>query len=244
MDWSGIRRQICEARRYAEAPEGLRLLSDVILPSGGLVWVTIQPRGSGFSAHDGGAAFEELSRNAVDVSDLRGVRRMLSETEFRVGDDGVIWADGFTAENVAEAVSFVSDASARAAIYLLAHAGMPGGTRLDSRVKDALRLRYPNGKSDFTLQGLHRPHTFDFGVSFANELVVVQSVTPDPVSISAAIVKGLDAEKAPNVHVRSILVYDADDDWGSDRLNMLEIGGARAIDVSRLSLAQEPLSLH
>ena len=244
MDWAGVRRQICEARRFSETPDGLRLLSDVIMPSGGVVWVTIQPHGTGFRAHDGGAAFDELARHAAEIKDMRGVRRMLAETNFRLSDDGVIWCDDLTSENVAECASFVSDASLRAAEYMLAHAFVTSAARLDSRVKDALRLRYPEGRPDFVLQGLNRQHTFDFGVKLSNEVVVVQAVTPDPASISAAIVKGLDATKSPSEKVRSIIVYDANDDWGSDRLNMLEIGGALAMDVTRLSAMREPLMLH
>jgi hypothetical protein len=243
-EWASIRRQICEARRFSEGPEGLRLLSDVIMPSGGLVWVTIQPRGSGFSAHDSGAAFEELARHAAEIGDLRGVRRMLAETNFRLTDDGVIWADNFDHSNVFEAASFVSDASLRAAHYLLDRALVPVGARLDSRVKDALRLRYPDGRPDFMIQGLNRQHTFDFGVTIEGETILVQSVTPDHASISAAIVKGLDASKTPRSRVKSIFVYDSNDDWGSDRLNMLELAGASAIDFSRLAQVDAPLSLH
>lgn len=242
MDWAGIRRRICEARRFSETPEGLRLLSDIIMPSGGVVWVTIQPRGTTFSAHDNGAAFNELARHAGEVSDLRGVRRMLAETNFRLTNDGVIWCDDLVESNIAECVSFIADASLRAAEYLISHATVTGRVRLDSRVKDALRIRYPQGRPDYVIQGLNRQHTFDFGVAVDDELVVVQSVTPDAHSISAAIVKGLDASKSRDAKVRSILVYDPSDDWGSDRLNMLQLAGAEAMDVARLSITREPLS--
>lgn len=243
MDWSGLRRQICEARRFSEGPEGLRLLSDVIMPSGGLIWVTIQPRGAGFAAHDGGASFDELARHGAEIKDMRGVRKMLAQTNFRMDDDGFIWCDDLMSENVASCPAFVADASFRAAEYMLAHASVQAGPRLDSRVKDALRLRYPEGRPDYTIQGLNRQHTFDFGVSVDNELIVVQSVTPDPVSISASIVKGLDVSKVSNARIRSVLIYDPEDDWGSDKLNMLQLGGAQAFDVNRLSQLREPLTI-
>ena len=213
------------------------------MPSGGLVWVTIQARGDLYTAHDGGAAFDELARQAAEVSSFVGLRKMLSETNFRLTDDGVIWCDGLSQEAVADCASFVGDASLRAAQYLLANSSVPGGARLDSRVKDALRLRYPEGHPDFVLQGLNRQHTFDFGVTLRDEIIVVQAVTPEAGSISAAIVKGLDATKAPNIRVRPVFIYDPADDWGSDRLNMLGLAGARAMDIGRLSSIQRPLTI-
>lgn len=243
MDWADVRRQICEARRFTEVDQGVRVVSDAIMPSGAAVYIHFHARSDHLSAHDGGAAFDELARHAADVRSMAGVRKLLANGPFRVADDGKIWLERIAVADAGLAIAFISDASVRAAHHLLsrAHAGLK--LKLDTRVKSKLRELYGNGQVDFTIQGLHRQHTFDFGVNLEGHTIVVEAVTPEQSSVASAVVKGIDAQKSehPRSSIEPIFVIDEDDDWPSDMLNLLSLGGRR-ITFDRL--AHQPHPLH
>lgn len=242
MDWAQVRHQICAARRFTEVDQGVRVVSDAIMPSGAVVYIHLQSRGDCLAVHDGGAAFDELARHAAEIKTLVGVRRMFSDTSLRVADDGFIWLDRVAIQNVGVALSILSDASVRAANYMLSRATVDAREKLDKRVKSKLHELYPAGHSNFTLKGLHRHHTFDFGVNIDGKTFVVEAVTPEQNSISSAVVKGLDAQKTDE-HKRMVVpvfVIDRDDDWESDSLNLLSLGGSH-MSYDRLEHQRHPL---
>lgn len=241
MDWQRVKSVICEGRRFTLTDGGCRVLADTIMPSGGLIYVHLQSRVDDLSAHDNGAAFDELSRHGGTISGLSGLRRLLAETNFRVTDDGVIWRDHIAIDKAANAITMIADASFRAATYLLDHATLKTGIPLNERVKRALHLRFPQGRENFTFEGKHRQHTFDYGFAVDGSVYLVQSVNPDPQSVSAAIVKGLDAREGDKANVVPIFAYDPADRWPSGSLGMLDLGGygmtVEALKQSALPLA-------
>jgi hypothetical protein len=225
MDWQRVKSAICEGRRFALTDGGCRVLSDTLMPSGGLIYVHFQSRIDDLSAHDNGAAFDELSRHGGSIPNLAGLRRMLAETRFRVTDDGIIWRDHIAFDKAASAITMIADASHRAASFLVDHAIIKAGVPLNQRVKEALHHRFPQGRSNFAFEGKHRQHTFDYGFAVDDRTYLVQSVNPDPQSVSSAIVKGLDARQAEQSNVVPIFAYDPADKWPSGSLGMLDLGG-------------------
>ena len=224
-DWQQIKNAICEGRKFALTDGGCRVLSDTLMPSGGVIYVHLQSRVDDLSAHDGGAAFDELARQGGTISSMTGLRRMLNDTRFRVTDDGVIWRDHIPLQKAASAIMMIADASVRAAAYLLDHATIKAGVPLNQRVKEALQLRFPQGRPNFSFEGRHRQHTFDYGFAVDDQTYLVQSVSPDAQSISSAIVKGLDAKQSDQSNVVPIFAYDPAEKWLSGSLGMLDLGG-------------------
>lgn len=241
MDWQQVKAAICEGRRFRLTDAGCRVLADTLMPSGAMVYVHIQSRSDSLSAHDGGAAFDELARTGGTISSLAGLNRMLSETNFRVTEDGVIWRDRIPIDKAATAIVLVSDASVRAARYLIEHASVKSGPPLSQRVKEALQVRFPNGRANFSFEGRHRQHTFDYGFVTQDRTYLVQAVSPDSTSISAAIVKGLDAQEAEHGNVVPIFAYDPSEKWLSGALGMLNLGGTR-MTVDALKQSALPLA--
>lgn len=241
MKWEQIRAAICEGRNFTVTDQEACVRSDIIMPSGHVVSVHMQLRQDELFAHDGGAAFDELSRHGMDVSSLQGVRRMLDKTNFRLTDDGLIWRDRCDPREAATLVSLVADASLRAAQYLLSHARFPASQPLDQRVKNTMRARFPAGRVNFQVQGKNRQQMFDFGVSVDGRTFLIEAVTPDAGSVSAAIVKGLDATQAPGANVVPLFVYDPADEWKSGSLNMLSFGGT-GVSIDRISNGPLPIA--
>ncbi|WP_125997841.1 hypothetical protein [Sphingobium yanoikuyae] len=229
MDWQSVKSAICEGRRFTQTAEGCSVLSDTLMPSGGLIKVHFVAKTDHLMAHDGGAAFDELARHAVEISSMRGVRRLLSETNFNLSDDGIIWRDRFSIEEAPIAVSLIADASLRAASYMMAKGKVSGGIPLDERLRDELRRRFPNGHPNYEFAGKHRQHKFDFGMQDGSRTILVQSVNPEQSSIASAILKGLDV-KAESSNVVPIFVFDRNDRWSSGSLGMLDLGG-RSMEI-------------
>lgn len=241
MDWQQVKTAICDGRRFTVTDGGCRVLSDTLMPSGAMIHVHIQSRIDDLSAHDNGAAFDELARHGGTIATMSGLRKMLAETRFRVTDDGVIWRDHIKIEKAATAIMMVADASVRAAAYLLDHATIKAGVPLNQRVKEALQLRFPQGRPNYTFEGKHRQHTFDYGFAVQDRTYLVQSVIPDPSSVSSAIVKGLDAREAEQSNVVAIFAYDPADKWPSGSLGMLDLGGF-GMTVEALKRGDLPLA--
>lgn len=227
MDWQSVRHAICEGRGFAPCDGGFRVLSDVIMPSGGMIYVHFQARTDHLMAHDGGAAFDELARHAIEIKTLKGVRTMLGETGFSLSDDGMIWRDRFTAGQASDAISLIADASQRAAAYMMARGKVRTGVPLDQQLRDTLRGRFPYGRPNYSFAGKHRQHTFDFGLVDGDRTILLQAVNPESSSIASAIVKSLDAKAVEGTNVTSIFVFDKGDHWSSGALNMLDLGGRR-----------------
>lgn len=233
MDWQQVKQAICEGRGFAPHEGGYRVLSDSLMPSGALIHVFFQARTDHLMVHDGGAAFDELARHAVEVKTLKGVRSMLAETGFSLSEDGIIWRDRFPAKRAADAISLVADASQRAAAYMMSRGKIRGGIPLDQQLRDAMRSRFPAGRPNYTFAGKHRQHTFDFGLVEKDRTILLQAVNPEQSSIASAIVKSLDAKAVEDTNVVSIFVFDQADQWSSGSLNMLDLGGKR-VEISAL----------
>lgn len=241
MDWQGVKSAICEGREFSVEADGCRVLSDTLMPSGALIYIHFQARTDHLMAHDGGAAFDELARHAVQISGMRGVRDMLSETGFQISTDGTIWRERFSVAEAPVAVSLVADASVRAAAYMMSRGKVRTAPPLDERVRSAMKERFPQGRSNFEFSGRHRQHKFDFGLIDDNRTILVQAVNPEQSSIASAIVKGLDAQAVEGTNVIPIFVFDPADHWSSGSLNMLGLGGRR-VEISAISAGNLPLA--
>jgi hypothetical protein len=241
MDWQAVKSAICEGRAFTVTDEGCRVLSDTIMPSGGAIFVHLQSRTDHLMAHDGGAAFDEIARHAVQIGSLSGVRRMLEETGFSLTEEGTVWRDRFSVDEAHVAIALVADASSRAADYMLKKGKVHTGIPLDQRLRDALHARFPQGRPNYEFAGRHRQHRFDFGMKQGDRLVLVQSVSPEQTSIASAIVKGLDAQAAENSNVVPIFVFDPADHWTSGSLDLLELGG-RSVEIDAASHGRLPLA--
>lgn len=235
MDWLEIKEALCAARDFTSVRDGVRVLSDTMMPSGMLIYVHMQMRGEKLFMHDNGAAFDELAQHGRQSKTATPVRRLLSETGFGLTAEGQIFRDGIAPKEVGGGVSLIADASLRAAQYMLAHSKARIGQPLDVRVRDALHRRFPGGELNIRFTGLARQQTFDFGLRDGNETILVDAVSPDLSSVNAAIVKSLDVARAPDARVRPILVYDANDVWTSDAMNLLAMAPGERMSFERVS---------
>lgn len=227
MDWREIKAALCASRDFKQVRDGVSVLADTMMPSGLLIRIHMQLRDGLLFLHDNGAAFDELAQHGGECRSAGAVKRMLAASNFRLTAEGQIFRDAVHPREVGAGVALLADASLRAAHFMLAHCKVKVGQPLDVRVTDALRRRFPNGTPKFRYDGQARQQTFDFGFDHDGQVVLVDAVSPDLSSVNSAIVKSLDAVRAPNSRARPILVYDEADHWPSDALTLLAMAGER-----------------
>ena len=225
MDWELVKDALCAGRRFSQTQPGYSALADTMMPSGASIEIFMQPDHEFLRLHDNGAAFDELARTGREVRSITGLRRLVDASGCRLSVNGQIFLERLEPEKVFAGLAILADCSLRSAHYLIEHSITMKRVALDERVKEALLVRFPDGRPNWMVQGAKRQHRFDFGVHLDGETVVVQTVRPDSSSISSAIVKGLDAKASPSSTVRPVLVYDADDQWSGENLAMLAYGG-------------------
>ncbi|QZP07799.1 hypothetical protein [Caenibius sp. WL] len=235
MDWQEIKEALCASRDFTPVHDGVRVLADTMMPSGLLIHIHIQMRDGLLFMHDNGAAFDELSQHGKSFPAVGHVRRLLTETGFRLTPEGEIFRDRIKLNDVGIGVALVADASLRAAQYMLAHSKVRVGQPLDVRVRDALRQRFPEGTPNFKFTGHAKQQTFDFGIEQDGEVILVDAVSPDSSSVNAAIVKSLDVVRAQELRARPILVYDERDGWTSDAMNLLGMAAGERMSFARVS---------
>jgi len=227
MDWQEIKAALCASRDFTQVHDGYSVLADTMMPSGMLIRVHIQLRDGLLHMHDDGAAFDELACHGAECRNQTSVRTMLAETKFRLTPEGQIFRDGVEPAHVGAGVALVADASLRAAQFMLSHSKVRLGLPLDVRVRDALKARFPAGRTQYPFAGHSRQQTFDFGLQHQERVILVDAVRPDASSVNSSIMKSMDAVRAAGSTARPILVYDEADRWPSDMLNLLAMAGER-----------------
>ena len=180
-------RAALSASDYCENTEGgARITTHCLYPSFEPVSVFVGKLGDGFIVSDGGGALNAAWEHGRDE-----VRRIAAKCAARYGvtySDGVLRAEIPNAEWLRSAILGVANASAAAAHAAIDRAAQAAEQALTDRIFEAL-VRVVSPKSvhrDYEYAGISGKHwKADFAVPSNGELLIVNAVTPHPISISA-----------------------------------------------------------
>lgn len=207
---------ICEDIRAAlsanefceETDEGARIVTDCLYPSFEPVCVFVARFGEGYRVSDGGGAATSAWQHGREES-----RRTLAKFAVRYGvesSDGVVHAYAPSTDWLQSAVLGVANASAAAAHAALERAAQAAEQVLSERIFEALSrvVTAKNIAKDFEYHGVSGKHwKADFAVSSSNDLLIVNAVTPHPISISAKYVAFADVDSG-SVAAKKFAVHD------------------------------------
>lgn len=189
--------------------------------------VTVLVRGSptyGFMVSDEGRAIDELTAYNREI---RNVDRFLAKFCHREGlkaERGTIRSKRIAATNLASAISFVANASARAVYKGLEVLKVRRPRNLKKELADLLHATFPpqSIRKDVRIQGKStRAYRFESVVDFGPRSLVIDPVTRDPNSINAHAIAHMDIGNLYNPDIQQRLVYDERDDWAAAELNLL-----------------------
>lgn len=228
--------------------DGLRLTTQCMYPSNGLVQVVVRGGGRFVTVSDDGGAVDEAESAGID---LRGrgsdgvLLRVVEPQGLRV-QKGVIFSGPIPVEDVAVSILLVANASKEVAHWLYDHARMPRTRDFKEMLASFLSARFHERllHDEKIVGSSNKAHKFaNVVILNSGKRLIVDPVTNDPASINARVVANFDVKHAANSNVIQRIVYDDEETWSPSDLNLLQVG-APVVRFSRSSDAIERLAAH
>lgn len=185
---SAVRAAMRAYDEYATTEGGARVKTHCLFPSFEPVYVYVAGMGEGFHVHDGGAAHAIAWDHGRDA---RIVGKYLGEAATRYGltvDNSTLLARIETPDWLPSAILSVANASSHAAGAAVEHAARAATETLQARIFDTLVHHFTKDhvvKDYERVGGSGKTHTFDFALVERDRIVVVDAVSPHPVSVAA-----------------------------------------------------------
>lgn len=173
-----------------ETAEGARILTHCLYPNFERVAVYVQTHLDGYLVHDGGAGFDFAFDEGYNPTAMKALMRDFSALYGADTDDHRIYARARSPDWLSNVVLSVANASASAATSLMVGATEDRTEEREFREKAYLAL-CDAFKSDHVPRRLKRRgrtgklYTFSFGVNFKDEIALVDTVTPNAISVSS-----------------------------------------------------------
>jgi hypothetical protein len=250
-----------QARTIPVAEARLVLVpTDVMMPDGALVTVAVEggQHGQSLCVTDNGTAARYVSEHGLELTPeaAEAIWRVASEWGLeRRPRDEVAPGSGFRLvpgmpqvrtgsvplSDLPWALTVVANACRDAAVAALRAARRRSKTDFHDAV--ALGLQRVFGGEALTRHGRltgvsEKPHVFDWIARAKNgRLVAVDTVVPEPGSISAVVLRNLDVRRALHANLLQVIAYDDAEQWASEGLEQLrlaetEVVQGRSLDVS------------
>lgn len=207
-----------------------------LYPSHGVVTVIVDGGADSFRVHDDGAALDELeAASGIMANPMAAMRSAVRHHGVMVSDKGVIYSPLAAPKELAATIAVVANASKEAAHRLID--SMRPRPRRNFRLEFEKLLELEFGhirlRRASAIGGLRAPHKFDYVVHVSEQRqLLLDAVTPEPGSINAAVVAHLDVREAKLPNVVQRIIYDDEEKWKAEDLNLLSIG-APAVPFSR-----------
>lgn len=190
-------------------PNGARILTHCLYPSFSSVAVYVVKFGEGFIVHDNGDAKAMAWDHGRDD---RIATRYLNEQATRHGlklTDGKLSVTVESAEWLASGILSVANAAAAAVNSAVEHVGRSAMVMLQEAIQQALVGTF--AKSRVSVKPTRKGHSgreyeFDFAVSDAGRIVLIDAVTPYAISINSKYTAFSDVQK--NLDGRGFVVFE------------------------------------
>lgn len=238
-----IGRRFDAALMMKRVDDGLRVTTQCMYPSNGLVEVTLRGGTSTVVASDEGGAMGEALAAGIPM------RHFGAQISNLVRDQGLLFSEGaiYTApipiEAAPLAVLLVANASQDAARWLYDHVKIKRSRDFRELLATYLKKAFDDRVAPAAIVGHSRKsHKFANVVSFpSGNRLIIDGVTNEPSSVSARVLANLDVKANEDPRIIQRIVYDDDEVWTAADLNLLQIG-ADVVSFSRSSEVIERLA--
>lgn len=229
-----VREALLKAFPVNEWGEAVRVVTHCIYPANGLVQVVVRGGIDTFVVSDEGNAFRELAAAGVEIQKPDKLVKHLVIEKGLVIHDGIISSPQVRADSLGIAIAFVANTSKEVAEWLFAHARIKKQRDFKMVVHEFLKARFNDYlKQEVFVGASNKPHKFENLIALAGgKRLIVDPVVHDANSINARVVANFDVRSAGYNNLEQRIVYDDDEDWKPDELNLLQVG-ANVIPFSR-----------
>jgi hypothetical protein len=240
-----IGRRFDAAALMKRIDDGLRVTTQCMYPSNGLVEVTLRGGTSTVVASDEGGAMGEALAAGIPMRHFGAQISNLVRDQGLLFGDGVIYTAPIPIEAAPLAVLLVANASQDAARWLYDHVKIKRSRDFRELLATYLKKAFDDRVAPATIVGHSRKsHKFANVISFpSGNRLIVDGVTNEPSSVSARVLANLDVKANEDPRIIQRIVYDDDEVWTAADLNLLQIG-ADVISFSHSSEVIERLASH
>ena len=227
------------ARSREMLDTAVRVTTHCLYPSNGLVDVFVRGGKHQATVSDQGGALSEAFGAGIEKrpSD-RTLITMMRDRGLKFSD-GAIVSPSVPIEEIAAAIILVANASRDLASHLYESANVRVSRDFRVALRTLLKQQFDERVSENEVAGKYKVHTFTNVVTFPNNSrLIIDASTKDASSINARVVANLDVFQLGDPTIKQRIVYDDEEAWSPDDLNVLQMAGAPLV---RFSAVQETI---
>lgn len=228
---------LSDSFRVTEIPDGALVTTHCIYPSNGFVRVVVRGGNDCFVVSDEGGALLEIEAAGAEIDKPdRLLRHLVLERGLEMAD-GMIRSPRVGPDAVAVAIALVANTSRDVADWLFSHTKIKRERDFKDLLRQFLEAKFADKVRHETLVGQsNKAHKFDHLLHLPDgKRIIVDPVLHDPSSINARVVANMDVRLAGYDNLEQRIVYDDEEDWTAEDINLLQVGAAIVMPFSRAS---------
>lgn len=214
------------AFKVLEQPDGVTVTTHCVYPSNTFVKVIVRGGARTFYVSDDGGALREIEAAGAEIAKPdKLLARIVTKYGLSISG-GIIRSPQVEADALGPAVALVANASRDAADWLFDHARIKHHRDFKVLLRQFLEKRFVDRVHNEVVVGQsNKPHKFDYMIHLAGgRRIIVDPVVRDTNAINARVVANMDVRAARHENLEQRIVYDDEDDWSAEDLNLLQVG--------------------
>jgi hypothetical protein len=217
-----------------EADGAVRITTQCMYPSNGLVRVTVRGGIETVVVSDEGEALGEAFAAGIEIHDPDKLLRAFVKQQGLILSKGIIHTGKVPIEGAGVAVLHVANAAKDAASWLYEHNKIKRTRDFRKMLSEFLADVFKEQVAETKIVGAsNKSHKFANVISFANgRKLIVDAVANDASSINSRVVANLDIKSSGDRTIEQRIVYDDSERWSAADLNLLKVG-ATVVPFSR-----------
>lgn len=197
-----------------------------LYPSGTFVRVVVRGGEDTYVVSDEGIGVHEVELAGAEIDNVDALVRHTLKPFGLKSVNGVIRSPACGARSLAYAIASVANASVAVSDWLFTNLKVKPRTQFKDLLESYLKTEFPlNVHPGRLVGGSNKEHTFDTIIFVpTGKKIIVDPVIHDMKSINARVVANIDVKRANHVDVEQRIVYNDDEDWSAEELNLLTLG--------------------
>lgn len=228
--------------RLHESADGIYVTTHCMYPTNAFVTVVIRGGKDTFMVSDEGRAFHEIHSSGTSSHTSDAQVRNLVKAQGLLVEHGAIRSPFVKKESLPVAIALVANVSKEVADWFYTHHKIKRARDFKQLVKEFLQETFPKKVNHGTqiIGNSNKKHRFENVVMLPNGgRLIVDPALHEHASWSSRIVANLDVKQAQHDGLEQRIVYDDEDDWSPEELNLLAVGApAVAFGRSRAAIAR------
>jgi hypothetical protein len=225
---------LADAFRSTAQSDGVRITTHCMYPSHAYVKVFVRGGTDTFVVTDEGAALREIESAGAEVKNFdRLLRQFVTKQGLQIAK-GAISSPYCKVDELVVAITMVANASRDAADWLFSHTKVKRHRNFKAMLRTLLEEKFDHLGQDTLVGKSNKPHRFEHLISLPDgKRIVVDPVFHDPGSINARVIANLDVKMAGYPNLEQQMIYDDQEAWEPQDLNLLQVGAAVVIPFSK-----------